>query len=102
MGGMIVLTPDAVKAADAVLDFPVDWSKWLIREGNDTLLSSSWSLKSGDAVIGTADHAPMMSRNKTIVWLSEGTVGTSAVLVNHIITVAGREESAQLTVSITT
>jgi hypothetical protein len=70
------------KDPDAVLDYKLDWSKYL---DDDTIASSTWTVpagitNSGDSFTDTA----------ATLWLSSGTHGTKYTLENRITTAGGR------------
>jgi hypothetical protein len=78
------------KDPDAVLDYTVDWSDWL---GTDTISASTFTAESGLTVDSSTN-----TTTTTTVWLSDGTVGSAYRVVNHITTVAGREEDKTITI----
>jgi hypothetical protein len=80
------------KDPDAVLDYTVDWSDWL---GTDTISASTFTAESGLTVDSSTN-----TTTTTTVWLSDGTVGSAYRVVNHITTVAGREEDKTITIKI--
>jgi hypothetical protein len=73
------------KTAAGVLDYQEDWSDWL---GTDTISSSSWVVATGL----TADSDTNTTTTATL-WASSGTLGTSYVCTNTVITAAGRTEA---------
>ncbi len=68
----------------AVLDYQVDWSRWL---GADTLATSTWTVPTGLTQAGASN-----SSTTATIWLSGGTAGVTYTLVNHITTAGGRAE----------
>ena len=80
------------KDPEAVLDYQVDWSDWL---GTDTIAASTWTVPSGI----TKDSDTNTTTTATF-WLSGGTAGENYKLVNHIVTVGGREDDRTITVQV--
>lgn len=78
------------KDPEEVLDFSIDWSP---RVGADTIVSSTWIIAEGGSglTIEGPPHAPSFVPTQTTIWLSDGVLGTSYLLTNHIATAAGRE-----------
>lgn len=85
---------DPVKDPNEIKDYSLDWTDML--EGGDTLISSEWSVTSGDNL--TILTEPFTDTH-TIVWLSGGEVG-SYVLLNRVETFGGRtyDQSVKLKV----
>lgn len=79
-----------IKDPDAVLDYQVDWSRWL--SDGETIVESYWVLTSGDVVIGDTGQTDTAST----VWLSGGT--EQSTLTNRIVTSDGREDTRSFTV----
>jgi len=73
-----------IKDPEAVLDYEIDWSLWL---SGDTITESSWTVESG-----LTKGSDFYTDTTTTVWLSGGTVMTTYLAVNHIVTAAGRED----------
>jgi hypothetical protein len=63
------------------LDYYIDWAPWL---GADTIVTSTWTITSGNAelVIEDMSHTDTAST----VWVSGGTPNHNYTLTNHIIT----------------
>lgn len=78
------------KDPEAILDYVVDWSDWLV---GDTIATSTWVADSGI----TIDDDDNTTTTAT-VWLSGGTVGTVYEATNSIVTAAGREDDRTITV----
>lgn len=70
------------KDPDALVDYGIDWIRWL---DGDTILTSVWLLPSGI----TEDHATN-TLSATTIWLTSGTIGISYKLTNRITTALGR------------
>ena len=77
------------------LDYLIDWTRWL--EG-DTIVSSTWTVPTG---ITSHDKIINSGNQKTTVWLSGGTLGSSYVITNVIVTTVGRTKEITFTVTIT-
>lgn len=79
-------TPIAIFSKDpnAVLDYSIDWRKWL---AGDSISTSTWTVGAGI----TQDSATQSGTVAT-VWLSGGTDATTYVVTNRVVTVAGRTE----------
>ena len=80
------------KDPDEVLDYLVDWRR---RLNGDTIVASTWEIPPGI----TKDCDSMTATTST-VWLSGGASGETYLLVNRVVTNAGRtyDESFQLPV----
>ena len=76
---------------DAVLDYGKDWSEFL---DGDTISTSEWAVSG----TGLTIDSDTISGDTAIVWLSGGTSGMTYTLTNSIVTTAGREEDAILTI----
>lgn len=72
------------KDPNEVLDYQVDWTDRL--ETGETITTSTFTVASGDVVIDDEDLATPI----TTVWLSAGTEGTACVILNRVVTNAGR------------
>ncbi len=72
------------KDPNAVLDYTIDWARWL---AGDQIATSQWIVPTG---------LTKMADSKTVttatVWLSGGTAGQSYTVTNRITTAAGRTE----------
>lgn len=73
------------KDPDSVLDFFLDWSKWL---NEDTIVASSWSVDVADITIDLTEFTDTIST----VWLSGGIPSSRYRLTNRITTAGGRVE----------
>jgi hypothetical protein len=76
------------KDPSAILDYYVDWTAWL---GADTITLSTWA-KTGDITLGSGMSLGALQG----IWVSGGTVHTHAVLTNHIVTTAGRQDERSM------
>jgi hypothetical protein len=88
-----LLTPSWDKDPDAILDYALDWSKWLAT--NETIVSSTWTPSAGIVVESDSSTASV-----TTVWLSGGEAGLPYVVVNHIVTNQGREDDRTITIRV--
>lgn len=79
----------AIKDPEAVLDYSIDWSEWLV--DGDALSDSDWSAEDGI----TIDNDTLVG-NITTVWLSGGSVNKSYRVVCHITTTGGREDDRSI------
>lgn len=74
------------KDPDSVLDYSVDWAKWLVEE--DTIATSTWTVPAGL----TKDSDSHTDTTAT-VWLSGGgAINTQYEITNRITTTQGRTE----------
>ncbi len=76
----------------AVLDYSIDWSQWL---GDDTIISSSWSVPDGLTVVGQG-----YNQSSAVVWLSGGVAGRQYVVTNRIETAGGRRDERSITLRV--
>jgi hypothetical protein len=72
------------KDPDEVLDYNVNWTDRL--EVGETIVASFFSVAEGDVVIDDDDEL----NGVCTVWLSGGTAGTVAIILNRIETSEGR------------
>ena len=80
------------KDPDAVLDYAVDWSRWL---AGDEIATSDWTVPSGLTHVSDSK-----TTTKATVWLSGGTVGQSYTVTNRITTTGGRTEERSFTIRV--
>lgn len=73
----------------AVLDYSVDWSAWLV--SGETIANSSWTVSSG-LTLGTDSNTTTVAT----AWISGGTAGRNYTATNHIVTSAGREDDRSI------
>jgi hypothetical protein len=81
------------KGPEAVLDYYVDWSPAL--QAGETLASSTWSLASG-----LTEVKSYITGKKAYCWISGGTVGTSYVCTNTVVTSLGRQYVEQFKIEV--
>jgi hypothetical protein len=79
------------KDPTAVLDYTIDWRKWL---GDDTIATVAWTVP-----VGIANAGSVFSTTTTTIWLSGGTAGTSYSIYVTITTVGGRTEKRTFKIS---
>ena len=82
------------KDPDAVLDYSVDWSLWL---AGDQIASSEWLLEGGALIEKVTDSH---TATKATVWLRGGQAGTTYLVTNRIVTVAGRTDDRSISVRV--
>ena len=82
------------KDPEAVLDYTIDWTKWLDEVG-DTIATSTWIVPSGLTKVTETNT----SKNAT-VWLSGGTDGTNYTVTNRITTAAGRTDDRSISIRV--
>lgn len=72
------------KDPDAVLDYTIDWSRWL---AGDTIIASTWVVPSG-----MTKNSDTYNSTQATVWVAGGTLGNSYSVVNRITTAGGRTD----------
>ena len=72
------------KDPNAVLDYTIDWTRWL---AGDQIATSEWLVP-----VGLTKMADSKTASSATVWLSSGTAGQSYTVTNRITTSAGRTE----------
>lgn len=82
-----------IKGPDAVLDYSVDWSKWL---AGDQIQTSAWSVS--DPAIEATDDSNTPTR--ATVWLAGGVAGQSYTVTNRITTSGGRTDDRSLVIQV--
>jgi hypothetical protein len=80
------------KDPDAILDYAVDWSRWL---AGDAIAASLWIVPAGLTKVTESKTA-----TKAIVWLSGGSEGQTYTVTNRITTAAGRTEDRSFTIRV--
>lgn len=80
------------KDPDAVLDYTVNWATWL---DGDTISTSTWTVASG-----ITEDSDSNTTTTATVWLSGGTAGRTYAATNNIVTAAGRENDATITIKV--
>ena len=82
------------KDPQAVLDYTVDWTKWLDEVG-DAIETSVWIVPTGLTKVTETNTSKLAT-----VWLSGGTVGTNDTVTNRITTVGGRTDDRSITIRV--
>jgi hypothetical protein len=81
-----------IKDPNAVLDYSVDWTRWL---NGDSIATSDWTVPPGLTEV-TDTH----TSTKATVWLSGGSVGQTYTVTNRITTTGGRTDDRSFDVKI--
>ncbi|MCC6362142.1 MAG: hypothetical protein IT165_01380 [Bryobacterales bacterium] len=81
-----------VKDPNAVLDYYVDWTRWL---NGDAIATSVWAVTAG-LTVANDTH----TTTAATVWLSGGVVGETYRVTNRITTAGGRTEDRSFDVKI--
>jgi hypothetical protein len=90
-----------VKGPSAVLDYLGDWTPFLVP--GDTITASIWTptLPGGELDNGITVQSMSFASTNTTVWLAGGAVGDPThMIVNHITTAQGRQDSQILYIDI--
>ena len=82
------------KDPQAVLDYTIDWTKWLDEVG-DAIATSTWVVPSGLTKVTETNTSKIAT-----VWLSSGTDGTNYTVTNRITTAAGRTDDRSITIRV--
>lgn len=90
MAQLDVLEP---KDPHSVVDYRVDWSRWL--PAGDTILVSDWTIPTGIAM-----ETETNTDTSTTIWLSGGTAGAAYLLINRITTAGGRTQDKTITIRV--
>ena len=80
-----------IKDPKAILDYSIEWSKWL---AGDQIATSEWSTT--DPALEASGGSNTATR--TTVWLSGGVVDESYTVTNQITTVGGRTDERSFTI----
>jgi len=80
------------KDPNAVLDYTIDWIRWL---AGDQIATSEWLVPTGLTKMADTNTA-----SSATVWLSGGTAGQSYTATNRITTAGGRTEDRSFTVRV--
>jgi hypothetical protein len=88
------------KDPDAILDYQVDWSDWLV---TDTISTSVWTVPTGITAGNGINGAPAPSNTTTTatIWLLGGTANKAYMVTNRITTAAGRTNDYSLKIFVT-
>ena len=82
------------KDPQAVLDYTIDWTKWLDEVG-ETIATRTWIVPTGLTKVTETNTTKLAT-----VWLSGGTVETNYTVTNRITTVAGRTDDRSITIRV--
>lgn len=96
---------------DAIMDYGIDWSRWLDGAG---ITTSTWTLApvidDDDVAITDESIIPLPAPDeftpadntlvKTVFWLSGGFRGRTYSITNHIVASDGREDDEIITIRI--
>jgi len=85
---------NSTKDPQAVLDYTIDWTKWL-DEAGDAIATSTWIVPTGLTKVTETNTTKLAT-----VWLSGGTVGTNYTVTNRITTAAGRTDDRSITIRV--
>ena len=80
------------KDPNAVLDYSIDWTRWL---AGDQIATSEWIVPSG-----LTKMADSKTSTSATAWISDGSVGQSYTVTNRITTAAGRTEDRSFTIRV--
>lgn len=80
------------KDPNAVLDYTIDWTRWL---AGDQIAASEWLVPTGLTKVADSKTA-----SSATVWLSGGTAGQSYPVTNRITTAGGRTEDRSFTIRV--
>ena len=81
------------KDPNAVLDYAIDWSKWL---SADQIQASVWSVS--DPALEAASETN--TATQATIWLSGGAVGQSYTVTNRITTAGGRTDERSFVIQV--
>jgi hypothetical protein len=82
-----------IKDPNAVLDYSVDWSKWL---AGDQIETSAWFIS--DPALQSADDSHTTTR--TTLWLAGGVAGQSYAVTNRITSSGGRTDERSFVIQV--
>ena len=80
------------KDPNAILDYSVDWAKWL---AGDEIVTSDWTVPAGLTKVSDTK-----TTTKTTAWLSGGAAAQSYTVTNRITTTGGRTEDRSFTLKV--
>jgi hypothetical protein len=80
------------KDPNAILDYSVDWSRWL---AGDEITVSEWIVPSG-----LTKASETSTPTKATVWLAGGAAGQNYSVTNRITTTGGRTEDRSFTIRV--
>jgi hypothetical protein len=80
------------KDPNAVLDYSIDWTRWL---AGDQVATSEWLVPTGLTKVADSKASALAT-----VWLSGGTAGQSYTVTNRVTTTGGRTEDRSFTIRV--
>lgn len=80
------------KDPNAVLDYTIDWTRWL---SGDQIATSEWLVATGLTKVADSKTA-----SSATVWLSGGPAGQSYTVTSRITTTGGRTEDRSFTIRV--
>jgi hypothetical protein len=83
-----------IKDPGAVLDYSIEWSKWL---AGDQIQTSTWTVSDPGGIEAANDSN---TATRTTVWLSGGVAGQSCKVTNCITTSGGRTDEWSVTIQV--
>lgn len=89
-------TFQAMKDADATLDFTIDWSD--VFPAGDDIAASTWTCDDTGITIEVGSGS--FTATTTTIWLSGGTSGEYYDVVNHVTTSDAREDDRTIRVRV--
>jgi hypothetical protein len=82
------------KDPESTLDYPIDWSQWLV--GADTITGAPvWTVPSGLTLVTQANTATIAT-----AWISGGTAGATYLVECKITTTGGRIDERSILVEV--
>lgn len=81
-----------IKDPNAVLDYALDWTKWL--EG-DVLSTGTWTIDAGPTI-----QSQNVANGIVTMWLSGGVDGTTYAALCRVVTVGGRTEDRTIHIQV--
>lgn len=86
--------PQALKTPGSLVDFGVDWRKWLVP--GETIATSSWACEPTLPLANAAEVAGV-----AVVFVGGGVEGATYRLRNSITTTGGRQDSREIVLTCT-
>lgn len=76
----------------AKLPYTFNYTKWLTEMPGESIVTSTWTPPTGITVVTDS----IIGGKQTQVVVTGGTVGTTYILVNHVITTSGYEDTRRM------
>jgi hypothetical protein len=86
------------KDPSAVLDYQIDWSRWM--KTDDTISASTWTITPDEAGGVKKDSDSFTPAGITTIWLSGGNLSVTYTVTNQVITTAGRTDERSIEIEI--